>query len=1111
MANLIARQALTLAPTAVVDDAQVDVRRSSTGSRARTLSDARGDVISLKDFAYGDGVTDDWAHIVDAIAAVPANGTLKVPPGVYRLSQPVVVTRGDLTIAGEGRYRSIFKPDATISGGGTAWYVFRFLGTSGAHLAKAEVRDIGLNGSNRPVGNTDFYACIRFDYVDSVEVDGIWSIHGHDTVNLLGCAQFQISRLHVQDNEESCVTLFTGVLKGTISNIVAEDVDEVVDTFNNDEIVISNIRAKAFTGTTQEAFDLSSCRKATITDAICTGFFIGVDLKAEAGTGITWADIEIHNCQFHECTQGAVKLTSSEGASARVNVSGCLIRSSVAGSYGVWMSAASNDAFIEDNDIVVAGVGVDCVVWNELAIRNNRRIASTGGQPAIRAYSSGGGYTTKPIITGNRRISGGTAGSTFGAIDVQNGNRPDVSFNEVTSSNETGIHLKNCLYPRVCHNRVLAANRQGIQVWWNDVTAIDNTNKIIGAVVDGNEVRNWGQASANRNGIFIQVTTVGTGETWKDVTCSNNRCILEGSVTVNGHIGIQFDKGPLAAIDYSKCDHNFVERAATPYAVTLGANSSVSNNNGGANIPESQVTNLVTDLAGKAATVHTHTLSQITDAGTAAAKTAGNAVGNVPMVESGGKLNAAILPTLSTGRPPFVVASQAAMLALSTAVVGDIAKRTDLGTSFMLAAADYTLLANWVQLTNIGVTTVNGLSGDVNLTTFNVNEGTNLYYTTARVNADAPNVTLNAAVDTFLSLSGQQLTLDTQTANLVWAGPTTGAAATPTFRALVVADLPSLGYANISDFATGVTATLNASSIDAMSDVTLTTPATGHVLQYSGTAFVNRTLSAAGIAALGGGNTFTELQTVNVTSGSPLTVKPPAAASVGVLQVWKDETGVIVAQVDDNGQFSSTLFSGTFSGGGPAITGLNADNIATGTVTPARLGTGASATTWLRGNSTFSAILDADLPTVTTYSKLSEARARLSTATTTTGVTAVTTGLSFAVGASENWEFDVELQVQCSSTGGIKFSITGPVAGNVESNVYGTAAAVTAITSQRITALATLTTIIFNNAAIVGWVRIRGTYRGGANAGTVTFNFASVTSGQTSTMHIGSNLIAHRI
>ena len=51
-------------------------------------------------------------------------------------------------------------------------------------------------------------------------------------------------------------------------------------------------------------------------------------------------------------------------------------------------------------------------------------------------------------------------------------------------------------------------------------------------------------------------------------------------------------------------------------------------------------------------------------------------------------------------------------------------------------------------------------------------------------------ITLAANADTVLSLSTQEIGLDTQIANLVWAGPTTGAAADPTFRALVTADLP---------------------------------------------------------------------------------------------------------------------------------------------------------------------------------------------------------------------------------------------------------------------------------------------------------------------------------
>lgn len=52
-------------------------------------------------------------------------------------------------------------------------------------------------------------------------------------------------------------------------------------------------------------------------------------------------------------------------------------------------------------------------------------------------------------------------------------------------------------------------------------------------------------------------------------------------------------------------------------------------------------------------------------------------------------------------------------------------------------------------------------------------------------------ITLNAAADTVLGLSTQQVTLDSQDANKVFAGPTSGAAAAPSFRTTVVADLPA--------------------------------------------------------------------------------------------------------------------------------------------------------------------------------------------------------------------------------------------------------------------------------------------------------------------------------
>lgn len=56
-------------------------------------------------------------------------------------------------------------------------------------------------------------------------------------------------------------------------------------------------------------------------------------------------------------------------------------------------------------------------------------------------------------------------------------------------------------------------------------------------------------------------------------------------------------------------------------------------------------------------------------------------------------------------------------------------------------------------------------------------------------------LSLDADAATVLDISGNEIGLDTQTANTVFAGPTSGGANEPTFRALVDADLPAHGAA----------------------------------------------------------------------------------------------------------------------------------------------------------------------------------------------------------------------------------------------------------------------------------------------------------------------------
>lgn len=97
------------------------------------------------------------------------------------------------------------------------------------------------------------------------------------------------------------------------------------------------------------------------------------------------------------------------------------------------------------------------------------------------------------------------------------------------------------------------------------------------------------------------------------------------------------------------------------------------------------------------------------------------------------KIPSAYLPAIAI-TDTFVVASQAAMLAL-TAETGDVAVRSDENKTYILQGTDPAILANWVWMktpTDL-VLSVNGFTGAVTLTTDNITEGSNLYFTTGRV------------------------------------------------------------------------------------------------------------------------------------------------------------------------------------------------------------------------------------------------------------------------------------------------------------------------------------------------------------------------------------------
>lgn len=129
------------------------------------------------------------------------------------------------------------------------------------------------------------------------------------------------------------------------------------------------------------------------------------------------------------------------------------------------------------------------------------------------------------------------------------------------------------------------------------------------------------------------------------------------------------------------------------------------------------------------------TLAKITDAGTAAGKNTGTAIGQVVIVGPDGHIDPSVMPSL-TITDVFVVANQAEKLALD-ADQGDVAILTDTNETFILRQCPADELANWVRIENPlnGIQVINGKSGPtVTLNTDDIEEGNdNLYFTDQRV------------------------------------------------------------------------------------------------------------------------------------------------------------------------------------------------------------------------------------------------------------------------------------------------------------------------------------------------------------------------------------------
>lgn len=87
----------------------VPMKDSTDNYKVLVGGDLKEDFQNVKDYgAVGDGITNDWQSITNALAAANSNGTVFFPPGIYLVDKKIILG-GNITVMGSGYKNTVIK------------------------------------------------------------------------------------------------------------------------------------------------------------------------------------------------------------------------------------------------------------------------------------------------------------------------------------------------------------------------------------------------------------------------------------------------------------------------------------------------------------------------------------------------------------------------------------------------------------------------------------------------------------------------------------------------------------------------------------------------------------------------------------------------------------------------------------------------------------------------------------------------------------------------------------------------------------------------------------------------------------------------------------------